>query len=167
MEPRCPNCNQHYVQRTPREGRIEQFLSVFCVYPFRCQLCTIRFRALEWGRRYAHEHVDQREYQRFETQCMAWFTVGQTQGPDLEGQATLVDLSMGGCGLDTRFFFEPGMLLRLQIQTWEDQLPVTVESAVVRVIRPRTVGVEFLKISPVEKHRLSHFVKGLLLVNRR
>jgi hypothetical protein len=69
--------------------------------------------------------------------------------------------------LDTRFFFEPGMLLRLRIQTWEDQLPVTVESAVVRVVRPRTAGVDFLDIPPEDKQRLSQFVKGLLLISRR
>ncbi|MDE3017797.1 MAG: PilZ domain-containing protein [Nitrospirota bacterium] len=167
MERRCPNCDQPYVQRANREGRLDRLLSAFYVYPFRCQLCTHRFHAIEWGRRYAHEPVDQRQYERFEVQCPAWFSVGQKQGPDLEGEATVTDLSMGGCGLDTRFLFEPGMLLRLKIQTWEDQLPVTVKSAVVRVVRPRTVGIEFLDVPPADKERLSQFVKGLLLLSRR
>lgn len=167
MGRRCPSCDQPYVQRAIREGRLDRLLSAFYIYPFRCQLCTHRFRAMEWGRRYAHEPVDQRQYERFEVQCPAWFSVGQKQGPDLEGEATVTDLSMGGCGLETRVLFEPGVLLRMQIQTWEDQLPVTVKTAVVRVVRPRTVGIEFLDIPPADKQRLGEFVKGLLLISRR
>ncbi|MBM4134271.1 MAG: PilZ domain-containing protein [Nitrospira sp.] len=167
MDRRCPNCDESHVQRANREGPLDRILSVCYIYPFRCQLCSHRFRAMEWGRRYAHEHRDQRQLERFPVNCPAWFSVRQAQGPDLGGEATVVDLSMGGCGLDTRFFFEPGMLLRLQIQTWEDQLPVKVGSAVVRVVRPRTAGVEFLDIAPADKQRLSQFVKGLRLLNRR
>ncbi len=166
MELRCPNCKQRYTQRVHREGWVEHLLSVICVYPFRCQLCTCRFRAMAWGHCYAKEHVDQRQLERFPVSCPAWFSVRQAQGPDLEGDGTVTDLSMGGCGLETRFFFEPGMLLRLQIRTWEDQLPVKVESAVVRVVRPRTVGVEFLDIPPPEKQRLGLFVQSLFLINR-
>lgn len=166
MEPTCPNCRQRYTQRIHRQGWFEHVLSIIYVYPFRCQLCTCRFRAMAWGHRYAKEHVDQRQLERFPVNCPARFFVNQTRGPDLEGDATVTDLSMGGCGFETRSMLEPGMLLRLQIQTWEDQQAVRVAPAVVRAVRPRVIGVEFLDIPPPEKQRLGQFVQSLFLINR-
>ncbi len=167
MPSHCPACRQPYLQRVNREGWGERALSAVFVYPYRCQVCTHRFFALDWGHRYTKEHVDVRQYERLPVQCPAWYTVAQTGGPDRQGEATVTDLSIGGCGMEVRFPFEPGMLCSLEIQTWEDQLPVRVESAIVRVVRPKVVGVEFLELRPAEKQRLSQFMQGLLLINRR
>ncbi|MBM4134272.1 MAG: hypothetical protein FJ245_10930 [Nitrospira sp.] len=58
------------------------------------------------------------------------------------------------------------MVLRLQTQTWENQLPILVDRAVVRSIRPRIAGLEFIRFEPSAKHRLGQCVKGLLAVGR-
>jgi len=41
---KCPNCARDFVRRVSRAGLSERLLSVFYVYPFKCQLCGYRFR---------------------------------------------------------------------------------------------------------------------------
>ena len=48
----CPACGGTLVRRSHRNGLAEAMFSVVYVYPFRCQLCTHRFLALQWGVRY-------------------------------------------------------------------------------------------------------------------
>lgn len=165
---RCPECEATSVRRTPRRGLLEALLSAAYIYPYRCEACSSRFRSLEWGRRYTKETRadDRRRYERFEIRCPAWFSADEARPPSRQGEAVLTDLSLGGCGLETDAHLAQGMVLRLQIQTWEDQLPILVDRAVVRSIRPRIAGLEFIRFEPSEKHRLGQFVKGLLAVGR-
>ena len=46
---KCPNCARDFVRRVSRTGVVERLLSVFYVYPFKCQLCGYRFRFFQWG----------------------------------------------------------------------------------------------------------------------
>jgi len=50
--PECPSCGGREVRRTRREGLTERLLSVIYMYPFRCDRCRHRYRAMRWGRRY-------------------------------------------------------------------------------------------------------------------
>ena len=45
----CPNCGAPFVRVTHQEGGVERLLSHANVFPFRCQLCTNRFRAIYSG----------------------------------------------------------------------------------------------------------------------
>jgi hypothetical protein len=159
MEPVCPQCGRDFVRRCRRRGALEQLLSVAYVYSFRCQLCTHRFRAMEWGRRYERQQIDQREYERIVARFPAAFSGGQ-----IEGAAVVTDLSMGGCGLETGVQLEVGALLELQLQTSEQDPAISVDAAVVRNIRARLAGVQFLRFRPEEKDRLSHYMRNLLAV---
>lgn len=165
---RCPECEATAVRRSPRKGLIENLLSTAYIYPYRCEVCSSRFHSMEWGRRYRKETPsgDRRQHERFEIRCPAWFSTDDGGSPSQQGEAVLTDLSLGGCGLETDVPLEAGTVLLLQMQTWEDQLPIRVDRAVVRSIRPRIVGLEFMQFQPREKHRLSLFVKGLLAVGR-
>ena len=60
---RCPRCGQETARRSPRVGAWEHFVSVFYLYPFRCQLCTTRFRAFHLHN-YNRHNPDHREYDR-------------------------------------------------------------------------------------------------------
>ena len=44
---RCPNCSKEYVARVARVGFAEEILSLFYIYPFKCQLCGCRFKGLQ------------------------------------------------------------------------------------------------------------------------
>jgi hypothetical protein len=47
-QPICPKCSSDYVERVSRIG-FERLISLFYIYPFRCQPCGHRFRLLQWG----------------------------------------------------------------------------------------------------------------------
>ncbi|MFM8540016.1 MAG: PilZ domain-containing protein [Nitrospira sp.] len=165
---RCPECEATSVRRTTRRGLLENLLSTAYIYPYRCEACSSRFHSLEWGRRYTKGTPagDRRRYERFEVRCPAWFAPISERELNGHGEAVLTDVSLGGCGLKTDAPLALGTALRLQIQTWEDQVAIRVDHAVVRSIRPGLVGLEFVQFQPGEKQRLDLFVKSLLAVGR-
>ena len=58
---RCPKCGRHVVRRAHRTGVVERLLSAVYVFPFHCQLCGRRFRALQWKKRYVLQPAERRE----------------------------------------------------------------------------------------------------------
>ena len=161
MEPRCPQCGKDFVRRSHRQGKIEQFLSLVYVYPFRCQLCTHRFRSLQWGTRYTRQSVDQRQYDRIPVRIPVSFSGDQTKG-----QGVLTDLSMGGGTLETDATLTSGALLQVSLQPSERDSHMTVEAAVVRSVRASSVGLEFLRIQPADRESLRQFVFRILSERR-
>jgi len=56
-----------------------------------------------------------------------------------------------------------GTLVSLELQI-EQHLPaIAVEAAIVRVVRPTGVGLEFLRLSRPEQERFSQFIRQLLV----
>ena len=88
---KCPNCARDFVRRVSRAGLGERLLSVFYVYPFKCQLCGYRFRFFQWGVRYFRVEEDRREYDRMEMTFPVAFTSEAGSG-----EGALVNVSMGG-----------------------------------------------------------------------
>ena len=93
---KCPNCARDFVRRVSRSDSVEKFLSIFYVYPFKCQLCGYRFRFLQWGVRYVRVEEDRREYDRMEMNFPVSF-----YGQDVAGEGNVVNVSMGGCSFRT------------------------------------------------------------------
>ena len=156
-EPRCPECGTLYVRRSPIKGAGERLASLAYVYPFRCQLCTRRFRSLQWGVRYAEEGEDKREYERLEIKFPVTFTSAKLTG---EGMAT--DISLTGCRLETDVQLNPGVLVKLQIRPSDRKPPLSARAMVVRTIRPRLLGLKFVRLSEVELEQLMQLVTSLL-----
>ena len=157
---KCPMCSKEYVARVARVGFAEKILSLFYVYPFKCQLCGCRFRSLQRGVRYLRVEEDRREYERLPTSFPVSFSSEAFQGSGIA-----CEISMSGCT------FQPdaeasnpkeGSVLRMALQISNASEPVNVE-AVVRNIRQRLVGVEFLRFPPADKDRLQHYVRDLLV----
>ena len=153
MNPRCPQCGKEFVRRSHRQGTLEHMLSVIYVYPYRCQLCTFRFRAMQWGAQYSRQLVDQREYERIPVRLPVTFA-----GDRAKGQGALTELSMGGCSLQTEAILKPGDLVQLSVKPSEQDPPITVETAVVRSVRATTLGVEFLRLDSQQRDALRQFV---------
>ncbi len=161
MATECLQCKKAVVRRIRRQGQLEHLLSVFYLFPFRCQLCSRRFRAFKWGRQYVRQPVDRRQYQRLATNFPVSFSWEQVSG---EGIAT--NISLGGCKLETNVQLVQGALLQLQLQVPGCEPEIQVEAAVVRTIQSESVGVQFLQLTESEKKRLGRFVLELLAAER-
>ena len=160
MEVRCPRCGKDFVRRVQREGLAEAVASAAYLYPFACQLCAHRFRAWQWGIRYATQPVDRRQYERLSVNFPMTFSADAGSG-----NGTTLDVSMGGCAFKTT---PPpvGALVQLQLHAPGLERPLIVDAAVVRSVRSMYVGAEFLRLRPEELYRLTQFVASMLTARR-
>ena len=158
-EIRCPNCSKEYVARVARVGFAEEILSLFYIYPFKCQLCGCRFKGLQWGVRYFRVEEDRREYERLPTTFPVSFSAEA-----FDGSGMVCDISMIGCTFQPQAEAnnpKEGTVLRMALQISKDLEPIDVE-AVVRNVRQDQVGMEFLRFHQADKERLQLFVRDLL-----
>lgn len=155
--PPCPKCKSPFVRRVlPKKG-LEHLLWHLYLYPFRCQICSHRFVALQFGRRYEIKLDDLREYERLRVKLGVTFS-----GSALKGTGTTVDISTKGCWIDCpqRVLVSKGMTLHLKFQEPGKGLPIEIESGMVRWALGRGFGVEFLGAKPNQLDRLRALVKG-------
>ena len=68
----------------------------------------------------------------------------------LEGTGLMLDLSMGGCRIDSPVPVEPGMSLELRIYAPDVDWPLIVESASVQWVSGQTFGLAFFRITEPE-----------------
>ena len=73
----------------------------------------------------------------------------------------VTDIALGGCYLQTVVQLSEGTLLSLELQTAENAPAIAVEAAIVRSVRPTSVGLEFLRLNGPAQERLSQFVYQL------
>jgi hypothetical protein len=156
MRPQCPSCQSIYVRRAHRVGIIEQVLSAFYVYPFRCQLCSVRFSSFQWGVRYDKQE-DMRQYERIGVHFPVLFRSAQTTG-----KGVITDVSVADCALETTLPLKQGDALKLELYPKSGRPPIVVEKAVIRSIRKATVGVQFLEVSDIDKARLNRLVGDMV-----
>jgi len=152
----CPNCSKHYVRRVRREGLFERLLSLGYIYPFRCQLCSTRFRARQPGVRYTRVKEDRREYERIPVRFPVTLAIGHASV-----RATALDISMAGCSLETIADLRTGMVLPIRFEPAE-QIPFSVEAALVRYIHTNSIGLQFLQFQGDERHQLESLIRALL-----
>ena len=157
-EPHCPICGNSFVRLTYQEGRIERLLSRVHVYPFRCQLCTNRFRAFYAGARHKTQTFDRRQYTRLATSIEA--QILDYKQPVMTNRIT--DISMDGCTLQATGF-PKGAFLELVLKPTVEEQTIHIEAAMVCSVRPLSMGVRFLEIPPEHYRRLAQVVLGLLV----
>lgn len=156
--PLCPRCSREYIRRVGRVGLGERLISLFYVYPFRCQLCGHRFQLLQWGVKYKRIEEDRREYERISVNFPATFAAS-----GVNGQGLIVEISIAGCSLHTQAQLVDGNILRMGLQVPSETSPVNVAAAIVRSNRSGHAGVEFLQFENGERERLQRFIRGLIL----
>jgi PilZ domain-containing protein len=152
---RCPRCGQQAARRSPRAGAWEHAVSLLYVYPFRCQLCATRFRAVQF-RRYRHHSPDRREYDRLLVRVPVTLSSGAGQAP-----GETVDLALNGCSVRTEGAFAPGASVQVRLRLGQAG-DVNVESAVVRSQRDGGVGLQFARMAGADRERLSRYLAGFL-----
>ena len=155
--PRCPRCHRQITRRCPRSGTLERVLSSIYIYPFRCQICTKRFRALRWGTRYSKAVIDRREYERAAVHIPVTFTA---RGEQAQGE--LKDVSLGGCALQTEFPLSPGETVRMELSLPRQTSAIVIEAAIVRSASEGRVGLSFDRIAFEQRKRLHQVMLGLL-----
>ncbi|MCH8819210.1 MAG: PilZ domain-containing protein [Acidobacteria bacterium] len=149
MATQCPKCTKDFSRRIHREGWWEHLLSSVFLYPYRCQICSHRFKAFKPFKRYVKRPVDRRQYQRIETNLPATFSC-----PGTQGEGRVIDLSVGGCRLSSNTQLKEGTILKLEIRVPDEARTISVEGAIVRTSKPSFVGLQFLRFSGDDQRRL-------------
>ncbi|MGH7256100.1 MAG: PilZ domain-containing protein [Nitrospirales bacterium] len=160
MQPTCPQCGQEYVRWTSREGAWEYLLSWLKIYPFRCQLCTHRFRSFQWRPGYSQELIDRRQYEHLAAKIPVILGRGEERW-----EGTITDIAMGGCAIKTKARLQPGVVVSLQLKIFASEPPVLVDTAVVRSVRMLSLGMQFVKMKQPDKDRLGRYVARMVGVS--
>nr|MBI3614555.1 PilZ domain-containing protein [Nitrospirota bacterium] len=152
MALKCPLCEKESVFSVPPESFLERTAALLGIAPFRCQFCSHRFPALRWGRRRPGHVVERREFRRIRAQLALAFT-----GDLVQGEGTIVDLSIGGCLMRSTLHVgvDDIVYLRITLPRQESRLEL---AAVVRSVGSRGIGCKFLRAAR-EDARLAEFLR--------
>jgi hypothetical protein len=82
---------------------------------------------------------------------------------NLEGVGTMLDLSLGGCRIESPLIVELGLSLELRIHAPDIQWPLMVNAASVQWVSGQTFGLAFFWITDAEKQRLGRIINDLKL----
>ncbi|MBY0249734.1 MAG: PilZ domain-containing protein [Nitrospiraceae bacterium] len=141
---------------------MEKILGRFRVCPFRCQLCTMRFRAF-WAKPPDSTHsVDRRQYKRLPASFHAELVAENAK----RSTHRITEISMEGCTLETSEALPRGSFFELMISPASETETITIETAMVCSARQASMGVRFLELQSTDKQRLSQVVLSLLVGQR-
>jgi c-di-GMP-binding flagellar brake protein YcgR len=81
-----------------------------------------------------------------------------TVGMDTEAKGTITDLSKGGCRAESHVPPKAGAEVRLSIMMPDYAWPLKVDRAIVRWMKHRYFGIEFLSMHSSQRDRLARFI---------
>ncbi len=143
------------MRRSSRVGALERLISVFYVYPFRCQRCTHRYRAFHWGHRYPHPKGERRDYERVVVRLPATLAAGTETF-----EAETVDLSVSGGAVRTAANLPPGAEVRVTLRLGAGGRRVEIDEAVVRAGYEGRLSLQFVHVSVGAQRQLADFIHG-------
>lgn len=73
---------------------------------------------------------------------------------DFEGEATILDLSTGGCQATSLTEVQVGMRLRLSLFLQDQEWPVRIDEALIRWVKGSAFGLEFTEIRSAQRERV-------------
>ena len=101
--------------------------------------------------------MDLRRHHRFPVHFQSMFS-----GPQLnESFGTMVNLSEGGCGIQTDSQVYPGMQLTLRLHVPNEDAPIKIEQAAVHWNRVGEIGLGFITVASSDRQRLSHLIERM------
>ncbi len=100
--------------------------------------------------------VEKRQQPRFTSQFRSIISGGQG-----EGQGRTLDLSTGGCLIETDLPVGVGASFECRIYVPGLDWPLRIDEAQVRWVKGNTFGVQFTKIQPDEETKLKQVIAGL------
>ena len=100
--------------------------------------------------------TEKREQPRFTSQFRSTISGGQG-----EGQGRTLDLSAGGCMIETDLPVVVGALFECRIYVPGLDWPLRIDEAQVRWVKAGTFGIQFTKIQPDEEVKLKRVIASL------
>jgi hypothetical protein len=100
---------------------------------------------------------DRRATPRLRVQFRTTFSAS----PTLEGTGLMLDLSAGGCRIESPITVEAGISLELRIYAPDVEWPLMVEAASVQWVSGQTFGLPFFRIKETELERLGQVIRAL------
>jgi len=100
--------------------------------------------------------IEKRQQPRFTSQFRSIISGGQG-----EGQGRTLDLSTGGCMIETDLPVGVGTSLECRIYVPGLDWPLRIDKAQVRWVKGNTFGIQFTKIQPDEEIKLKQVIAGL------
>jgi len=100
--------------------------------------------------------VEKRQQPRFTSQFRSIISGGQG-----EGQGRTLDLSTGGCMVETDLPVGVGASIECRIYVPGLDWPLRIDEAQVRWVKANTFGIQFTKIQPDEEAKLKQVIAGL------
>ena len=100
---------------------------------------------------------DRRIALRLRVQFRTTFCAAHT----LEGSGIILDISMGGCRVESSVPVTPGISLELRIHASNLEWPLMIEEASVRWVSAQTFGLAFNKINETEQQRLDKVIQSV------
>ncbi|UVT22114.1 MAG: PilZ domain-containing protein [Nitrospira sp.] len=138
---------------------MERILNRFGIFPFRCQLCTTRFRVFRSHAADQKSVTDRRQYKRLAVSFRA--NLLSESAVRMDNRVT--DISMGGCTLETTTTLPQGTFVELVIKPASNEEPIKIETAMVCSSRQESMGIRFLEMVGDDKNRLSQVILSLLV----
>jgi hypothetical protein len=80
----------------------------------------------------------------------------------VEGTGLLLDLSTGGCRIESQITLEPGLSLELRIHVPDLEWPLIIEAASVQWVSNQIFGLAFLQTTDTEHQRLGQVIMDLI-----
>ena len=100
--------------------------------------------------------TEKRQQPRFTSQFRSTISGGQG-----EGQGRTLDLSIGGCMIETDFPVVLGASFECRIYVPGLDWPLRIDEAEVRWVKANTFGIQFKKIQPDEEAKLRRVIASL------
>jgi len=100
--------------------------------------------------------LEKRQQPRFTSQFRSIISSGQG-----EGQGRTLDLSTGGCMIETDLPVGVGASFECRIYVPGLDWPLRIDEAQVRWVKANTFGIQFTKIQPDEEIKLKQVIAGL------
>lgn len=102
--------------------------------------------------------TDRRERPRLRVQFRTTFSASSK----LEGTGIVLDLSTGGCRIESPVTVEPGFSLELRIHVPDLDWPLMIEAASVQWVSGQIFGLAFFRITETEHQRLGQVISDLM-----
>ena len=101
---------------------------------------------------------DRRAMPRLRVQFRTTFSTSSK----LEGAGNMLDLSTGGCRIESPVTVEPGVSLELRIHAPDLEWPLMIEAASVQWVSGQIFGLAFFQIREPEQERLGQVISDLM-----
>ena len=148
----CPQCRQDGAVRAQAQSPREFVAALLWMVPFQCQRCCHRFLARRMSLTSVSQHTERREHMRIPVRLCLSFSGGRVRG-----EGTVLDLSLGGCIIQSEAHVRIDDIFYLEIILAKDEPPVEA-AAIVRSVSTRGIAFKFLRRAQEDK-RLTAFIQ--------